>query len=451
MLTTAKVISDNIDKILSREFSTTSDIDITFQVNKGKDSYKFSLLETVKIVHHFSTNYSEVFTIKGKMSVKAYMELVENRQELWVRVNWNRVNEFDGSVTAPVMDKMFVANIKNPIDLRSSHSSNTLESGDEGDVTEAHISNTMDIEIELLDPDFYLLRKAAVRFITKNTTMYEVIRKSLSILGYDKVNIYPPDNTKVYKNFVMPSVMGIDKLFDFLQHGPGNGVYNNDIRHFYFEGVMYVYPGCKLGEYHDTINVFRAGQNEITGSSSYHVETDVDINIATDEPIVMSNEVHVNLENLGNAYLVNPTDLIYGDWITHVVDHYLIGNNPYVLETGGSVAAGVDAPRSTRARVQSIRENSFSPKFIETQANVFGLTGELAARETTHMALQWNMSLPYKIKPFHKMSVWYDELGIVKEIQGTPVSVVYTAEHTVVNLKRLFTATTAIGMEIPAT
>lgn len=128
------------------------------------------------------------------------------------------------------------------------------------DLTTKDAINMVSVKFQLLDVGYAQLRTVMISDHLLMTTLDKVLHyqltkygEQLNLTGGDKwlgVDIeYPYDNTRIFKQVIIPAAIPLVKLADFLQQDDQFGFYSRGMGSYYRKGMWYIFPPLKTGRY----------------------------------------------------------------------------------------------------------------------------------------------------------------------------------------------------------
>jgi hypothetical protein len=186
--------------------------------------------------------------------------------------------------------------------------------------------NMVDVEFQLLDVGYAQLKTTTISDHLLMTTLdnalhYQLTKygEQLQLTGGDKfrgVDIeYPYDNTRVFKQIVIPP-MPLIKFAEFLQQDDQFGFYSRGMASYYRKGMWYIFPPLKIGRYEaarKVANIYALPSNVFpTLKNSWFLDDKVLTILSTGEGH-NSDGSDIQKQNFGSGKRVVSSDAIMGE------------------------------------------------------------------------------------------------------------------------------------------
>lgn len=350
---------------------------------------------SVDIVQDLLEHYTDFIRMTVEVTPDQFNDLIMNYQNLMAHLLIRYKSQFALDKGDPLLDINRKVIIRNFRKLHQSYTGTELETALQNG------NDLIPLELELLDERLYNMRKLETQFMATDVTMRDVILTVCKAFGIPKVHLVPPDNTRQYKNFVMPKMESMATVFRFLQYTEGLGVYRKGCNYYYSQGVLYIYPEHNTAPEHGyTTHIYNVGTQEFHDLENYHRidEKTGDIHILSHDQVDIENIVQAGIENRQTGRVLYRTENVVDNW--HSIDS---SGAPVVHDDNAdAINASPDIGMTDRKTVSS-------GKVRPTLNNPFAEASEVVASYKNRMALTWNHAVPLAIRPSFPMKFHYDE------------------------------------------
>lgn len=375
-------------------------------------------IHLLSVLEYFKGDYCSVSTIDLDIPISIYRIILEHRQGIHMTIEIH----YDQDDSLPVLpDQSIIINEYLAVLQEKGNPELIVPEKRLSDPAEDVVGqeeHTLPVTLELIPEHVYSLRKTKLNFILNEATMEDTMIFIAHLFGIAEVYIVPPDNEKVYDNIVIPPLLDISNIFNYLQDNQGYGVYNDGISHYFQAGVLYIMPMNKcLTDSESKMKIYNVGENAYPNMHNYFMMKDDELNVVVNSKIVTANESHKAIENIGNAYIVNKPSTHLDSSGTLVTDDVFQVNNEIVenvMRYNDNAGIG---------------KESFTQSYIKSD-NLFDVTSMISETEPTIISMTWVHALPYQILPIMDISYLFDKGDMVTEIKGWVHRVQYNITRT---------------------
>ena len=242
--------------------------------------------------------------------------------------------------------------------------------------------------------------------ILNNTTIENAIYFVANTLNIKNVNLYPPDNQKVYSTITLPPMQNIATVFDFMQER--YGIYAKGLEYYFTQGTLYIYPGLETNPEAETkkiLHIYNVPKNNYEGSDGYYAyDADDNIHLLCNQDIRLVNNAQKSSENTGSNFVALRNDT------TIDLTRTTKGNNGEFSDQN-LLLVGTENNKTAIS-------NSVNNKYIGGTNNVLALTSELARNNVVLLESGWAMAMPYILTPGMKVIYHYDDVNEYKTVNG---------------------------------
>lgn len=369
----------------------------------------------LSIYQNYHDEYMDGVKLRVQLTRQQYLLVWKHRQGMTANVSMSLQGLNASDRPTQLFYKRYrvvLKNIADP-DLILSQS---LDSGGQLPDSEASMA---EVTFELLPDHEYHSRKKGVSMILHNATMEQAMITFAQSLGYSRVHIVPPDNTKKYKNLIIPAFSKLTDVFDYLQHSDGyDGVYITGITHYIQDGVLYVYPLLGYPTSAGAVNFFNAGESFST-AQRFHMVSGNTLNV------VITNKVDV----------VDMTQVVAEDR-----DHMITVCKPKMALTATRLTSSDKSAqvRPVNNMVQNLYlDNNELGSDLETFShgihngnNSATPLEELYANGVYQIAFNWTNACPFIIRPSTSVKYLVDTSDGIREVNCSIRAMRYDFEST---------------------
>lgn len=395
---------------------------------------KFDVVE-LSITQEFLINYGDLIELTLDLNPEEYMQLTEHATGLECEVELFRTNKTSVALGDPFKIIKTLAIFAEKQDLLKRYSYQDMVPESEERRYDYHNANTVRTTFQLIDPTLYDIRKRQLHFIARDVTVQDVLYLLADAYGLKNTYIVQPDNTTLFRNFIIPPMMKFEEIFNFIQNGGGKGVYSYGFSYYYTENTFYVYPPYSTSlSSPSSIHIFYIGHNRYEGADSYDMDIGPDKRIVCNKFIGAINMVDEGLETLGTASYVQHGERIFGNWWTQTEDNFVIPQSGIQL-----VKISTDA---------GIMKDSHNPNFRISCENPYIHLSELAYLNRMLVEVQWQHAIPYAIHPGQRIVYHYDGRQIFSQSTGQVERVYYSLAKAERGALQLYGCTAELRLSI---
>ena len=410
-----KIISNNIPNLYRLKVTLSS-------ISDSKNVVELMYIENLHIFQDFINSYADRIELTFEVPPEHYLTIMDMSQNLKCNIVMYNIDREhpDLQLTSVIAKLEYRAVIKDKSDLLKKYSYGALIKTDNNVGFEQQYSTRIPMSLQLLDQRVYEMRKVKLNYIGRATNMLENLYFLADNFNADSVYIVTPDNTKTYTNLILPPMLGITNVFNYLQNDEGKGVYNKGISYYYTNGVLYIYPPYEMNPSSpNMVNIYKVQENMFIGLDSYHkiekARVGNDIHILSNTASVDKNLIDEGLENDGTAYYLQKAHVLVDAW-RNIVEKP--GGRRYsVNENVDLVSFNTD---------KGMISNAFQPNFYLSPENNFTYLSNIAKNNRVAINLGWIHAIPFTFKPGWKLIYNYDENANYVTKTGVCDGVVYT-------------------------
>lgn len=334
---------------------------------------------------------------------REYMLMIANRQDLFVNIQLVYVDpETHEEITnKPPLIFQYRCSPEDNEDITKKYNISMIEPDEDQPVYEGHEGATFSIWLTLIHDQVYRVRHSKVNTIFSGNkrplTVTKVLRYLTQVFGINNIHMIDADNDYNYKHIIIPTPMGINSVFDYIQEE--YGVYNKGFCYFFTNDTLYIYPPYETQpeEVDSTVHIYNALEGTYIGLQGYHMYQGKDIHIVSNSPVDTKNITDMGLENTGNA-------------ITHIRADRMIDKFSDTSESKSYIHD--DNLSNVELNKQStLREDALNTSYKKPAINTYKYTSELAKNDATFVVTRWDKCKPNSIYPGQRVKYHYDEKG----------------------------------------
>lgn len=334
--------------------------------------------------------YSDLIILKCHVPPREFLRLIEDHIDLMCTVKIVAIHrdtreilegeetEYTGSVL-----------VRNYKELTDSVNQGQI------DANERTGDSLLPVELELIDPDLYSIRKMEFNRILRDCTVRQTSKYLAGQMGFTRLEMVPPDNERVYDHVIVPPGLKLSNVSDWLQNAPGLGMYYNDCTWYYTQGILRVFPKNSTRLPEPSMNFYSAGiGNVIEPPTTYRKDS------SGNGYAVISGEAQYRslgqerIENKKIERLLVDDELAAFDWVdvgkdgsVTVPDHLLY------LKRGEKNIWGMKdmAPQDSDASI------------VNSKGNPYQRASESTDVHLDRMAFTWEKAVPFAVVPGHRV------------------------------------------------
>lgn len=382
------VLQAAISDVLSYQSTTRFNLSLIIQ-SELDSSFSWEPEIIDRMVHHqnFAEDYCDRINIKMPISPARYAQLYDMYQGLICTLTYTFVDTSGNPVynPAPIV-KQFRVNIVDMQDVRKR-------------IRDAHLRTTpdMNIELQLIEKALYDITKVKLNGIYQSTNLTNCIHHLVSAMGITKLEMAALENVHTYDHILIPPYKSISDIFFYLQGK--YGLYSGGVNHYYFNGVLYIYPPFDIMNVKTpAINVYQADQGDYAGMHSYHRMNNGAMGIvSTTLPYVEDHSI-VGTETHGTGMMFTRSSLV-ADGMVNVDPN-----------TGASYTGNPGMIVKYQKALQ-IGTNYHQLSYAKTTDNPFPQMSKMAESQAVMIHTNWLQPMPYTIPPGSTASYMHDGAG----------------------------------------
>ena len=409
----------------------------------------------------FAGNHINHYELNVALTVQQYLLLYYNYKDLkcnlklyYADIVTGKVEGIDteGEPAMEIINAMCIFKNRQDI-LKRVPKEAVIPEDPEHDSPSHHDQLLDDILFQIIPTEDWAFRATQINGIFNQTTIEKAIwGLAFTASTVEALMLMTPDNTKEYRNLIIPPVLTMEEALTFLQRQ--YGVYNKGFSFFYEFGILYVYPaydtqptlpkdkseawgsGYKKTQY-TTVNgplmmdetgdggmthIYAAGNLSFPGAKYYHGYEKNTIHIVATGNSVYKNMADEGIENNGYGFIVAHGGRIIDEWRTileakdqkgarHGVYQINVQQTPnleYLVEDKQNEHIGVT---STKANID----------YIEDMGNPFLVQSQLHAYRRTMVVFQWEAAVPLTFRPGYKICYHFDHEDETKRDIGKAI------------------------------
>lgn len=362
----------------------------------------------------FEINFMDATTISVALTIKEALLILRNYKDIHCTLTLTRVHK---SYFYPITELQpfeydFLVIIDNAEDLLKELSKaeltakKTSDEQSKADDIDRILGRKIEIVMQLVTQEEHDLRLSQMNAILNNTTIENVIYFVANTLNIKNVNLYPPDNKKVYNTVTLPPMQNIATVFDFIQER--YGIYAKGLEYYFTQGTLYIYPGLETNPEAETkkiLHIYNVPKNNYEGSDGYYAyDADDNIHLLCNQEIRIVNNAQKSSENTGSNFVALRNDT------TIDLTRTTKGNNGEFSDQN-LLLVGTENNKTAIS-------NSVNNKYVGGTNNVLALTSELARNNVVVLESGWAMAIPYILTPGMKVIYHYDDMNEYKTVNG---------------------------------
>lgn len=347
---------------------------------------------------HYVIGYRDVIRLSIEFTAAQIKLISKYRQDLLANISV--VLRFNDSTTDPVLVLRETYNLiltdQTDLDLLlGQRSFCEIQKGEE--------EHKVPMAFEAIPERDYQMRKERFNFILDDVTMEETMMAIAQVLKFKEVFIVPPDNTKRYKNMIIPALIGIEDVFVYLQESEGyDGVYSTGLNYYVQNNVLYIYPKLKPTTGKQLAKIYNVGSNVFPSAKRLFTFTGNDIEIAIVDPVKIVDLSQASIENIGTWYNISKPKKVV-DQITK-----LTSSGDIILHDGILEQVAIHDP------TLGVKSSSFTQTFRITN-NTYTASSELYNNGIANLGALWRHACPYLLRPdleYHFLTDSFENNGI---------------------------------------
>ena len=422
------------------------------ETKEKETKFEFEPIEVsgARIEQKFTDNYLNHYEIKVTLTIPQYLLLYYNYKDLKCDLKLYSADGTTGVVSGideegePVLtiENAFCL-FKNKNDILKNIPKQSIIAEKEIDINMQVNDNLLpDVTFQLVPKEDFTFRCARINGIFKDCNLHDVIWTIVKATGCaEAIMLISPDNTKTYKNVVIPPVLSMPELFSFLQRH--YGVYNKGLNFFYEFGILYIYPlyetspvlpkdkseawgsGYKqtslttvkgaitMDEVGDggMTHVYIAGEGSFIGNPFYHGYEQNTIHIVANGKNLHKDLADEGVENNGYGFIVQHADRVVDDWRVMLEADDDAGARHGIwqinIQQDPNNEYMVDEDQNKKIGFISNKDGA-DLRFKYDSSNRFAVQSILHNYRRSITMFEWNMAVPFTFRPGYKVMCHYD-------------------------------------------
>lgn len=361
--------------------------------------------------------YADMVELQVELTLQEYYDLIKHYQNLRCLLIFKFVEKETFAVIPDKPPLTYSGRVmfKNTPDLAKELPIGVLRPDMNNPETEAHHGQRITVDLQLMDPDLYELRKVQINGILTNATVKQGLFYVMSLLGIKKTAIVPPDNETVYNNFSIPPMLNLSNVIDYVQNQ--YGVYNKGCEYYFADGRLYVYPAYETEpkSSKNTVHIYNVPPGRFAGASGFHTYLGEDLHIVCNTAVMNQSHTERAIETIGNS-------IAFLD-ASKVIDNFrnLLGNK---MSVGEKNVAGFDLQTS-----KGVKANTQHTQYARVSSNPFLFTSKMAEQHGETVVCGWIHALPMAFSPGQRVVFHYDDDGVYTHQKGICQGIVYTIKE----------------------
>ena len=414
MIGTPTSLSTQLNEVLEKALANPEygvlDLECFIQSSTDpKLNIKVDLFDNLNIVQNFLGAYADFINIEFKLKPVDYVRMMKNSKGLRCVI---KLYKYDKNLQKRdkimmILNLMMIIRDKNDLLKKYSYgdlvsplddkSKDQVKAGVRRTVYEYQESLRIPISAHLIEDAVYAARKKKVNGIYRGVTVEDVMTHLTSVFGLKTIWVVPPDNKRVYTNFIIPPMYDVSNVYDFIQNDEGKGVYYKGLNYYITQNTMYIYPAFETNQTSPkTVHLYKVPENLAVGADNYHFEKDGEYHIIINTEVIDKEASDESIENLGTSILAMQCQDELDQWHT-----YVESKNELLIHEDNVILYDMDTKKG-------IVDKPYQPIFKYSHGNDFKLTTPLSFGDTIEMEAQWRHAVPFTFKPGWRVLYHYD-------------------------------------------
>lgn len=397
---------------------------ITCELTNPTTSYKVTPRRVLAfgIQQDFVQSYTDQTSITIELMPKEIQEMLQNTQDLECIV---KLTPMDSMSFTEVYDQEEIIYEKKVIlpenqDLEKKFNAGAYVNTETGEYDTLKQQDTwIPIELQLMDKDIYEIRHVQINAMFNDVTHEALLHWIGQQFNVDEVKCVAPDNTRTFKNLVIPPTKDISTVFPYLQER--YGIYAKGMGYYVMKGILYNYPLWDVNQStspeDSVLHIYKGPEKYFLGLDKYHARIDKDIHIVTIAPVDLSALNTAGSENTGNVHVSTNAEAIY--------DQFAPINKDGSITRDGSDITTV----TLQNEAGNMTSNMQNVKYTGERTNIYQSTSEMAANDGTMIKIGWKCAYPHAITPGQHVIYYYTgENNELKTASGRIMGVSYLGQ-----------------------
>lgn len=397
---------------------------IECEVLNAATGYKFVPHRVIAfaIQQDFVNSYTDHTTMTIELMPVELQELLKNVQDLECVIKFTPI---DGMSMSPIYEQEEIIYEKKIIlpdmqDLEKKFNAGTYintETKQYDTVKQQDI--WIPLEMQLMDKDIYEIRHVQINAMFNDVTQEALLHWLGQQFKAKEVKCISPDNTRTFKNLIIPPMKDISTIFPYLQER--YGVYSKGMGYYFMKGNLYCYPlwdtNMKTSPEDSVLHIYKGPEKYLLSMDRYHARIDKDVHIVSIAPVELSPQNQAGGENIGNVHMSTNAEAIYDQFAP-------INANGSITRDGSDITTV-----SLQNNAGNMTSNMQNVKFMGERTNLYQSTSEMASIDGTLAKIQWEVSYPHLVLPGQHVIYYYTgENNELKEVKGRVLAVSYLGQ-----------------------
>lgn len=358
--------------------------------------FLFSPFKVTSLVinQDFVTNCYDDIRVTMTVCPKDYALFQDQGQNLeclltliWVDRNGQPV------LSATPVQKKYMVMITDPRDVRKA-------------IPDVHLYTTPShsITFRLMESAVYDTRHRKINYGIQAATISDMIHSMLYGYNIKTIDLVAPDNTHTYDHIFIPSYMGFETGFSYLQSH--YGVYAKGMCYYLTDGCAHIYPPYEVNpSTSQSLTFFQARTGYLGGSDFVHQKVGNDYRIVIDSQPHSYDLSVAGSENHGTGFTFNRA--------SKITDGYtqLTPNTGADYTSDSSLMIKMDSTRTMGVGTSNLHH-------ILATDNPFPHMSELAMHQASLMQVHWPGADPFSLIPGEQVTYCYDRNGTMIKKTG---------------------------------
>lgn len=373
------------------------------------------------LVQNFEGTYVDFVNIEFRLSPKNYMEIMKSPEKLTCVLKFYKFDIKTSKRQEELFSKTYLMIIADKNDLLKKYPYKSLlpeKKGNSKDtMTEGKLAQTIPMRAQLIPPEEYALRKIKLNIIYRDVTIKDVIIALANEFNMKKLWLVEPDNKKKYTNFIIPPMLGISNIFNYLQEDSGKGIYSKGFNYYVSDNTMYVYPRWNSKEMSkQVVHIYKIPESTLMGVDNYHINDSGTRHILTNTETKDAYLLDESVENIGTSLLAMKCEDLVDQWRT------TLEGDQYRIHSDNMIHVHMDDTIGTLVK------QPYQPNYVQSEENIFRHESILSFGNGIIMETGWSHAIPYTFKPGWPVYYHYAaEGGKYAVLFGTCINVIYSA------------------------
>lgn len=352
------------------------------------------------IVQDFGANAFDVIHAACEVQMSAFLAVLAHRQDLHAKVSWGLRPSITTGEVEPLWSGTYKVVVTTEPNPHLEHNINQVVTLDPATETPTSSQTAVlhPLEFDLYHEEMVTLRKETYNFIAAECTIAQLVYLLAHLHGIKRVRMVPPDNQRVYPQLTLPSILNFRSALNYLQEGPGLGIYDHACCYYYRDDTLYVFPRFKVGGQgtdNRTAHLYLIPNWEMGNGVSFHRIDEIgDLHLIINDVAETMNTAAIAMENIGTSSYLLHTDR-------------LVDSDPKWMQP-----TGINLPNDLVSLIEFPGEDGFfgnthTPLYRPSSGNLHKFRSELAAGRNTLMTATWEEAIPFELYPGQRIHCHY--------------------------------------------